>query len=119
MVQIGTKEDEDKPRQQEDPFEDPVTGFRDLTDPCEQGGIFNPIADINVFGPLPGVGVCVPVATTINGAGDNTQEGFEFIFQYDLARFDDQLGWASGFGFLGNYTIQKFSGGGAWRKTSP
>ena len=25
----------------EDAFEDPVTGFRDITDPCEQGGIFN------------------------------------------------------------------------------
>ena len=106
-------------RQQEDPFEDPVTGYRDITDPCEQGGIFNPIADINVFGPDPGVGVCVPVATTINGSGDNTQKGFEFIFQYDLSGFEDQLGWASGFGFLANYTIQEFSGGtDFWTATS-
>ena len=44
--------------QQTDPFED-ANGLRDLTDPCEQGGIFNPIADVNVFGPAGGVGVCV------------------------------------------------------------
>ena len=47
-------------RNDESPAEDPVTGFRDITGPeCEAGGIFNPIADINVFGPV-GVGVCVP-----------------------------------------------------------
>ena len=33
--------------QTEDAFEDPVTGFRDITDPCEQGGIFNPLPDRN------------------------------------------------------------------------
>ena len=96
-------------RQQEDPFEDPVTGFRDISAPCEQGGIFNPIADINVFGP-PGVGVCVPVATIINGSGSSTQEGFEFLFQYDLSVYEDRLGWASGFGLLANYTTQEFDG---------
>ena len=96
-------------RQQEDPFEDPVTGFRDITPPCEAGGIFNPIADINVFGP-PGVGVCVPVATIINGAGSSTQEGFEILFQYDLSIYEDTLGWASGFGVLANFTTQEFDG---------
>jgi len=96
-------------RQQEDPFEDPVTGFRDITPPCEQGGIFNPIADINVFGPV-GVGVCVPVATTINGSGSSTQEGFEFTLQYDLSIYEGELGWASGFGFLANFTTQEFDG---------
>ena len=100
-------------RNDESPFEDPVTGFRDITDPCEQGGIFNPIADINVFGPV-GVGVCVPSSQTINGAGETTQEGFEFAFQYDLADFEDQLGWASGFGVIANYTIQEFSGGDSY-----
>ncbi|MEM7610425.1 MAG: TonB-dependent receptor [Pseudomonadota bacterium] len=95
----------------ESPFEDPVTGFRDLTDPCEAGGIFNPIADINVFGPDPGVGVCVPSTQTINGAGETTQKGFELAFQYDLSGFEDRLGWASGFGILANYTKQEFSGG--------
>jgi len=95
----------------ESPFEDPVTGFRDTTAPCEQGGIFNPIADINVFGPVPGVGVCVPSSQTINGDGETTQKGFELAFQYDLSGFEDRLGWASGFGVLANYTKQEFSGG--------
>lgn len=97
--------------QQEDPVEDSVTGFRDLTDPCEGGGIFNPIADINVFGPEPGVGVCVPASSTINGEGETKQKGVEISFQYDLAQFEDKLGWASGFGFIANYTKQDFSGG--------
>lgn len=97
--------------QQVDPFEDPVTGFRDITGPvCEQGGVFNPIADINVFGPA-GVGVCVPSSTTINDTGETTQKGIEIAFQYDLSGFEDELGWASGFGFLANYTKQDFSGG--------
>lgn len=100
--------------QQVDPYEDPVTGYRDTEGPdCEQGGIFNPIADINVFGPNVGVGVCVPWATTINDTGETTQKGIEMAVQYDLSGFEDELGWASGFGFLANYTIQKFSGGEA------
>lgn len=97
--------------QQEDPFEDPVTGFRDVSDPCEQGGIFNPIADVNVFGPSGGVGVCVPVSTTVNDPGETTQEGIEVAFQYDLSEWEDQIGWASGFGVVANYTNQEFSGG--------
>jgi TonB-dependent receptor len=96
---------------QDNPAEDPITGFRDITDPCEDGGIFNPIADINVFGPDPGVGVCVPSATTINGAGETKQKGIEIAFQYDLANFENQLGWASGFGLIANFTNQEFSGG--------
>lgn len=104
----------------ESPFEDPVTGFRDIVGPdCEQGGIFNPIADINVFGPDVGVGVCVPSSQKINGAGETTQKGFEIAFQYDLAGFEDTLGWASGFGFLANYTKQDFSGSDEfWSATS-
>lgn len=97
--------------QQEDPFEDPTTGFRDLTDPCDQGGIFNPIADVNVFGPSGGVGVCVPISTTVNDPGETTQEGIEVAFQYDLSDWEEQLGWASGFGVVANYTHQEFSGG--------
>lgn len=92
--------------------EDSVTGFRDITGPeCEGGGTFNPIADINVFGPDTGVGVCVDSETTINGAGETTQEGFELAVQYDLSSFEDQIGWASGFGVLANYTKQDFTGG--------
>ncbi|MGI9229976.1 MAG: TonB-dependent receptor [Gammaproteobacteria bacterium] len=98
-------------RVNESPIEDPVTGYRDITDPCENGGIFNPIADINVFGPPgSGVGVCVPVAQTINGAGSTKQKGVEFAFQYDLAGFEDRLGWASGFGIIANLTLQDFTG---------
>ncbi|MBT8068510.1 MAG: TonB-dependent receptor, partial [Gammaproteobacteria bacterium] len=37
-------------RREEDPIED-ANGFRDITPPCEDGGIFNPIADPNVFAP--------------------------------------------------------------------
>ncbi|GAA6183949.1 TonB-dependent receptor [Aliiglaciecola sp. NS0011-25] len=99
--------------QQNDPYEDPETGFRDIIGPeCEQGGIWNPIADINVFGPV-GVGVCVPWSTTINDTGKTTQKGIEMAVQYDLSGFEDELGWASGFGILANYTIQKFDGGEA------
>ncbi|MBC3765800.1 TonB-dependent receptor [Neptunicella marina] len=97
---------------QVDPYEDPQTGYRDTTGPvCEQGGIFNPIADINVFGPNVGVGVCVPTQTRINDSGTTTQQGMEVAFQYELSAFEDELGWASGFGVLANYTNQKFSGG--------
>lgn len=101
-------------RNDESPAEDAVTGFRDITGPdCEAGGIFNPIADINVFGPV-GVGVCVPSSQTINGAGETTQKGIELAVQYDLSGFEDQLGWASGFGVIANYTSQEFSGGDSY-----
>jgi len=90
---------------------------RDITAPCEGGGIFNPIADQNVFAPLDangnqtqGVGVCVPLETTVNGTGETIQKGIELIFQYDFAQHEDKLGWASGFGILANLTVQKFSG---------
>ncbi len=96
--------------QQEDPVED-ASGFRDVTAPCEGGGIFNPIADVNVFGPEGGVGVCVPFSTTVNDSGKTKQKGWEFTIQYDLSEFEDELGWASGFGAQANYTIQDFSGG--------
>lgn len=93
------------------PYEDPVTGYRDLTDPCEGGGVFNPIADINVFGPELGTGICVGTETKINDAGETTQKGIEIAVQYDLSSFEKELGWASGFGVLANYTIQEFDGG--------
>ncbi|KPH95710.1 TonB-dependent receptor [Pseudoalteromonas porphyrae] len=99
---------------QVDPYEDPTTGFRDVVGPiCEAGGTFNPIADINVFGPEPGVGLCVPTQTTVNDADTRTQQGIELAFQYDLSEFESDLGWASGFGVMANYTYQKSSGGEA------
>ncbi|GGW82748.1 TonB-dependent receptor [Alteromonas halophila] len=99
--------------QETSPYEDPQTGFRDTTAPCEQGGIFNPIADVNVFGPSGGVGVCVPTQTVINDSAETTQKGLELAFQYDLSVFEESLGWASGFGIIANYTKQEFSGGEA------
>lgn len=99
---------------QVDPYEDPATGYRDTAGPqCEGGGAFNPIADINVFGPEPGVGVCVPTQTTVNDSDTRTQQGIELAFQYDLSSFESDLGWASGFGVMANYTYQESSGGEA------
>lgn len=120
--------------QQENPTETPTVtsggvtvNVRDITAPCEGGGIFNPIADMNVFAPLDpvtgipitGVGVCVPSAQIVNGAGENVQKGIELAFQYDLSGFEDRLGWAAGFGVLANFTHQKFEGGEeVWTPTS-
>lgn len=111
--------------QQENPVETPATLangsptlVRDVTAPCEGGGVFNPIADWNVFAPLDesgnrlsGTGICVPSAQIINGAGENIQSGYEITVQYDLSEFEDRLGWAAGFGILANYTHQEFEGG--------
>lgn len=83
---------------------------RDITPPCEGGGIFNPFADRNVFSPIQGLGICVPVATTINSDGVATQTGVEVALQYDLSNFEDTLGFASGFGFIGNFTYQEDGG---------
>ena len=113
----------------ENPLETPTTvtladgtviseDVRDITAPCEGGGIFNPIADRNVFAPIDpvtgvqdaGVGVCVPIANVINDPGTTTQQGIEVAFQYDLSGWEDRIGWASGFGLLANYTYQEFSG---------
>ena len=97
--------------QTEDAFEDPVTGFRDITDPCEQGGIFNPLPDRNVLSDTIGNGLCVPIQTTINDTDNTTQTGVEVGFQYDLSSWEDRIGFASGFGLLANYTYQDFGGG--------
>jgi len=89
------------------------SGFRDITPPCEGGGIFNPIADRNVLSNVNGNGICVPVTTTINDTASTTQTGIEVAFQYDLSSFEDTLGFASGFGIIANYTYQDFGGGEA------
>lgn len=91
-------------------------GFRDITPPCEGGGIFNPIPDRNVLSDQPGNGLCVPIETIVNDTGKTTQTGFEFAFQYSLTEWEDALGdfgWMSGFGIIANYTIQDFDGGEA------
>lgn len=96
--------------QLEDVFVD-GNGFRDITDPCEGGGIFNPIPDRNVLSPVIGNGLCVPILTRVNDTVSTKQTGIEVAFQYDLSQFEDTLGFASGFGFIANYTYQTFSGG--------
>ncbi|WP_269713541.1 TonB-dependent receptor [Caulobacter sp. NIBR2454] len=78
---------------------------------CPGGGIYNPIAVINVNNPARGqTGICVPLTSTFNVDGETTQTGIEAAFQYDLSQWEDKLGWASGFGFIGNFTYQKTGG---------
>lgn len=86
-------------------------GFRDITAPCEGGGIFNPLPDRNVLSDVPGNGLCVPLNERVNDPGQTTQTGIEVAFQYDLSAFEDTLGFASGFGILANYTYQDTGGG--------
>jgi hypothetical protein len=57
----------------------------------------------------------VPFESTFNGNGDTTQKGIELAFQYDLSGFEDELGWASGFGVVANYTYQKADSGDDFR----
>ena len=88
-------------------------GHRDITPPCEGGGIYNPVPDRNVLSDIPGNGLCVARETTLNDTAKTTQTGFELALQYDLSGYEEKLGWASGFGFVVNYTIQDFDGGEA------
>lgn len=95
-----------------------ANGYRDRTPPCEGGGIWNPIANRNTLAPASETGmqgICVPTQSIVNGAGETTQKGLELAFQYDLAEFEDSLGWASGFGFVTNYTYQEYSGGDTFK----
>ncbi|MDP5030934.1 MAG: TonB-dependent receptor [Paraglaciecola sp.] len=88
---------------------------RDVTAPCEGGGIFNPTVpwqNFNVFSSRTDVtGICVARQTQLNANGTETQSGIELAVQYDLAEFEDSLGWASGFGIIANYTYQKSGAG--------
>lgn len=94
-------------------------GFNRETDPtCPGGGIYNPEVIPNVLGDPNTTGLCVDKTTPGNDPVTTTQTGFEFAAQYDLSSFEDDLGWASGFGVIANYTIQDFSGGSAVDTTS-
>ncbi|MDT0596453.1 TonB-dependent receptor [Glaciecola petra] len=100
---------------------DPSTpgGLARETDPsCPGGGIFNPIVVPNVLGDPSQLGLCVDKTTPGNDPETTTQTGVEMAFQYDLSSFEDDLGWASGFGVIANYTIQDFSGGSVVDTTS-
>ncbi len=98
---------------------DGMGGFTAETDPtCPGGGIFNPDVIPNVLGDPNTTGLCVDFEQPGNDTATTTQQGIELAFQYDLAQFEDRLGWASGFGFIFNYTMQDFSGGSAIDTTS-
>ena len=87
-------------------------GLARETDPsCPGGGAWNPDVIPNVLGDPNTLGLCVDVTKPGNDPETTTQSGWEFAFQYDLSSFEDDLGWASGFGLIANYTIQDFSGG--------
>ncbi|MEP1383971.1 MAG: TonB-dependent receptor [Paraglaciecola sp.] len=81
---------------------------------CVDGGIYNPAVIPNVLGDPDTTGLCVDQNTTINDPATLTQTGIEMAFQYDLSSFEDDLGWASGFGVQANYTIQDFKGGSTY-----
>ena len=99
---------------------DPNTGgFLRETDPsCPGGGFYNPIVVPNVLGDPNTTGLCVDKSTPGNDPETTKQTGYEFAFQYDLSSYEDDLGWASGFGVVANYTIQDFSGGSEIDTTS-
>ncbi|MEM1380196.1 MAG: TonB-dependent receptor [Pseudomonadota bacterium] len=94
-------------------------GLERETDPtCPGGGIFNPDVIPNQLGDPDTRGLCVDFTQPTNDPGTTTQTGFEFAFQGNLSSFEDQLGWASGFGVIANYTIQDFDGGTIIDETS-
>ena len=89
-----------------------TSGLARETNPsCPGGGIWNPTVIPNVLGDPNVLGLCVDYQTWTNDPTTTTQSGFELALQYDLSSFEDQLGWASGFGVIFNYTNQDFSGG--------
>ncbi len=100
---------------------DPSTtsGLARETDPsCPGGGIYNPTVIPNVLGDPNTLGLCVDSTRPTNDPETTTQSGFEFAVQYDFSRYEEKIGWASGFGILANYTKQDFSGGSAEDCTS-
>ncbi|WP_049722939.1 TonB-dependent receptor [Gilvimarinus polysaccharolyticus] len=96
-----------------------VGGLERSNDPsCPGGGVWNPTVIPNTLGDPNTVGLCVDSSQRGNDSSTTTQKGVEMQVQYDLAEFEDSLGWASGFGFLANYTWQEFSGGSQIDETS-
>jgi len=95
------------------------SGLGRETDPsCPGGGIFNPEVRPQVLGDPDSQGLCVDFTRPGNDSDKTTQKGIELAFQYDLSGYEEQLGWASGFGLIANYTIQDFSGGSVVDTTS-
>jgi TonB-dependent receptor len=88
------------------------SGLARETDPsCPGGGIYNPLVRPSQLGDPETTGLCVDFTLPGNDPESTRQSGFEFALQYDLSSFEDDLGWASGFGFIGNLTLQDFHGG--------
>ncbi len=77
---------------------------------CPGGGVFNPLANRNINSQTPGNGICAPLGSTFNVPGTTTQTGIEIAFQHNLSAYESTLGFASGFGFIGNFTYQKAGG---------
>ena len=77
---------------------------------CPGGGVFNPLANRNINSQTPGNGICAPLGSTFNVPGTTTQTGVEVAFQHDLSAYEDAIGFASGLGFIGNFTYQKAGG---------
>ncbi|HCH69854.1 MAG TPA: TonB-dependent receptor [Colwellia sp.] len=86
--------------------------------PTCSGGIYNPSVQPNQIGDPNTTGLCVDRESKFNDGATTTQSGIEMAFQYDLSSFEDELGWASGFGVQANYTIQEFEGGSAFYSVS-
>ncbi|MDA7760411.1 TonB-dependent receptor, partial [bacterium] len=83
-------------------------GFARETDPtCPGGGIYNPDVVPNQLGDPNVNGMCVDFTQPGNDPATTTQSGYELAFQYDLSSYEEQLGWASGFGVIANYTNQE------------
>ncbi|MDO6446392.1 TonB-dependent receptor [Colwellia sp. 1_MG-2023] len=91
-----------------------ANGMRDDNPACSGGGIWNPATQPNILGDPNTVGLCVDRESKFNDSATTTQTGIEMAFQYDLSSFEEQLGWASGFGIVANYTIQEYKGGSAF-----
>lgn len=91
-----------------------ASGWREAGPTCAGGGIYNPAVQPNEIGDRNTTGLCVDVENKLNDSATTTQTGIEMAFQYDLSSFEDDLGWASGFGIVANYTIQEYSGGSAF-----
>ncbi len=86
--------------------------------PTCSSGIYNPSVQPNAIGDPNTEGLCVDRESKFNDSSTTTQSGIEMAFQYDLSSFEEDLGWASGFGVVANYTKQKFEGGSAFYSSS-
>ncbi|MBU2881973.1 TonB-dependent receptor [Psychrosphaera sp. B3R10] len=88
-----------------------ANGWRETDPSCPGGGMWNPAVQPGVLGDPNTTGLCVDIETFKNDSAKTTQTGIEMAIQYDLSEFESELGWASGFGIMANYSIQEYTGG--------